>query len=593
MSKKSDPNKNKKIDPITSEVILGSFQTISEEMSTALVRSAYSTNIKERKDCSCAVFDKRGNLVVLAENIPIHLGSMQGLMNRIGDSLDDWDFKDGDILIANDPYLGGGSHLPDVTLVKPVFFKENLIGFSANIAHWTDVGGRSPGAGTAGDSTEIFQEGVRIPPSRLYRAGKTQMDMKEILLSNMRNREEREGDLRAQVASLRLGERRLKELYDMYGKTQVEEVIKDIYQYSRQWLEKSLSEMPEGTSFFEDVMDDDGVDKENLKIKVSIHISHQPFPRIEFDFSGTDEQASGGINMVWQALLATVYYSVKAVIAPGIHMNHGFMNPIQVKAPRGTLVNAEQPAAVGGRTDTAQRVADVIFGALSKVVPEKVTAASNGATTAVIFGGTKALSGRDFVYVEALGGGMGARKAKDGQDGVQVNITNTSNLPIEAMELEYPLRVLKYELVPDSGGAGCFRGGLGIRKIIQALVPMMFSAHSDRHKVSPWGLFKGRSGERGSFVLHRKSGETQTLRSKASGIAVKKGDELFFCTAGGGGYGSPYKRNVELVRKDVLNGKVSKAKAREEYGVVITESGDVDQNATKKIREDHYHKEHK
>jgi len=580
-----------KIDPITSEVILSSFQTISDEMSTALVRSAYSTNIKERKDCSCAIFDPQGKLIVLAENIPIHLGSMQGLMNQIGENLDDWEFEAGDILIANDPYLGGGSHLPDMTLVKPVFWKKDLMGFTANIAHWTDVGGRSPGVGTAGDSTEIFQEGVRIPPSRLVKSGELQQELLELLLSNMRNRDEREGDLRAQIASLKLGERRLKEVIDQYGKNKVEKVIEDIFQYSQHWLEKSLSKIPEGTYSFEDVMDDDGVDKENLKIKVSIHISHKPSPFIEFDFSGTEGQASGGINMVWQALLATVYYSVKAVIAPQIRINHGFMRPVKIKAHSGTLVNADEPAAVGGRTDTAQRVVDVIMGAFSKVVPDKVIAASNGATTAVIFGGTKALSGKDFVYVEALGGGMGSRKQKDGQDGVQVNITNTSNLPIEAMEMEYPLRVLRYELVPDSGGPGRFRGGLGIRKDVQALVPLTFSSHSDRHKVSPWGLFKGKPGGKGKFVFYRKSGKKKTLSSKASGISIKKDDVLSFRTAGGGGYGSPYKRNPEKVRSDCTNGKVSREKARSEYGVVITDNGEVDQEATQNFRNKQKEKE--
>ena len=573
-----------KIDPITSEVILSSFQTISDEMSTSLVRSAYSTNIKERKDCSCAIFDQKGNLIVLAENIPIHLGSMQGLMTQISENLNDWEFESGDILIANDPYLGGGSHLPDMTLVKPVFIKGDLSGFTANIAHWTDVGGRSPGVGTAGDSTEVFQEGIRIPPCRLVKGGDFQQDMLDIILSNMRNQEERQGDLRAQIASLKLGEKRLKEVYEMHGKKRVKKVIEDIYGYSQQWLEKSLSKIPEGTYSFEDLMDDDGVERENLKIKVSVKISHQPSPSIEFDFSGTDDQASGGINMVWQALLATVYYSVKAIIAPEIHINHGFMRAIHIKAPLRSLVNADEPAAVGGRTDTAQRVVDVIMGAFSKVLPEKVTAASNGATTAVIFGGTKALSGKDFVYVEALGGGMGSRKEKDGQDGVQVNITNTSNLPIEAMEMEYPLRVLSYGLVADSGGAGRFRGGLGIHKRIQALVPLTFSAHSDRHEICPWGLFKGKPGGKGSFVLQKQSGDKKILRSKASGISIKKDDVLSFKTAGGGGYGSPLKRNVDLVKEDYVNGKISREKARSEYGVVITKQGKVDIQATKELR---------
>ena len=584
LNEQVDPMKNNS-DPILSEVILNAFQAISEEMSVSLIRSAYSTNIKERKDCSCAIFDKKGQLVVLAENIPIHLGSMQGLMDKIGRNSSDWEFRPGDILIANDPYLGGGSHLPDVTLVKPVFMNKDLIGFTVNIAHWTDVGGRTPGAGTAGDATEIFQEGIRIPPSRLFRKGNLQKDLWNIILSNVRNRDEREGDLRAQVASLKLGERRLAEVYETYGKDTVRTVIKYIYQYSQKWMEKTLRKVPHGSCSFKDVMDDDGVEKERLKIKVAVRTAHTPTPFIEFDFSGTDSQASGGINMVWPALLATVCYSVKAIIGPEIPMNHGFMRPVRIKAPKGTLVNAVEPAAVGGRTDTAQRVVDAIMGAFSKRLPNKVTAASNGATTAIIFGGTKSRSGRDFVYVEALGGGMGARNTKDGQDGIQVNITNTSNLPVEAMEMEYPLQVLTYELVPDSGGPGRFRGGLGIRKDIRSLVPLLFSAHSDRHKVAPWGLFGGKPGEKGRFVLYRKTGREERLASKSSGISIDKGDVLTFQTAGGGGCGPPFDRDLESVQSDYLNGKITGEKAKSEYGVVLTEEGEIDACATEKLRE--------
>lgn len=288
--------------------------------------------------------------------------------------------------------------------------------------------------------------------------------------------------------------------------------------------------------------------------------------------------------MVWSALLATVFYSVKAIIATDIPLNEGFQRPIQIEAPEGSLVNAQEPAPVGGRTDTCQRVVDVILGALSQVIPERVVAASNGATTAIIFGGTKALSGRDFVYIEALGGGMGARASKDGMDGVQVHITNTSNLPIEAMEMEYPLRVLRYELVPDSGGPGKYRGGLSIRKDIQALKPVLFSAHSDRHRIPPWGLKGGLYGGRGRFLLNPNSPEKQVIASKVSDVLVREADVISIQTAGGGGFGSPLERDPELVAYDCLQGKVGYQDARDRYGVALTEEGTVNQKITSKLR---------
>jgi N-methylhydantoinase B len=482
------------MDPITTEVVGNAFQSIAEEMGVALVHSAYSTNIKERRDCSCAVFSSDGGLISLAEHIPIHLGSMQGLMTEITQNRISLELSPGDVIIANDPYRGGGSHLPDIALLKPVFYQNSKVAFVGNIAHWSDVGGRSPGVGTSGDSTEILQEGVRIPPLRIVSNGQVRNDLLELLLLNMRDRHERLGDFRAQLAALQLGERRLHELFDRFGTTTIASSIAELYAYSERRLRTAIKEIPGGTYRFADQMDDDGVSDKPLDVKVSVTKSQDTPPTIVFDFTGTSVQAVGGINMARPALLATVFYSVKAIIAPDIPINEGFQRPIQIKAPEGSLVNAQEPAPVGGRTDTCQRVVDVIMGALSQVNPERVVAASNGATTAIIFGGTVALSGREFVCVEALGGGMGARASKDGMEGVQVHITNTSNLPIEAMEMEYPLRVLHYGLVPDSGGPGKYRGGLSIRKDIQALKPVIFSAHSDRHRIPPWGLKGGLVG---------------------------------------------------------------------------------------------------
>lgn len=573
------------IDPITAEVVGNALQSIAEEMGVALVRSAYSTNIKERRDCSCALFATDGNLVALAEHIPIHLGSMQGLMEKVVASLETWGLQPGDVIIANDPFRGGGSHLPDITLLQPVFFHGKLVAFICNIAHWSDVGGRSPGVGTAGDSTEIYQEGIRIPPTRIIAQDQVHKEILDLLLINMRGKEERLGDFRAQIASLRLGERRLLELYNTYNIDTIEEAIDELLKYSEKRLRKALLNIPSGTYSFKDAMDDDGYLESPIPLEVMITVTKKPEPTICFDFTGSASQARGGINMVWSALLATVYYSVKAIIAPEVPPNAGFQRPIIIKAPPGCLVNAAEPAAVGGRTDTCQRVVDVIMGALSQVIPDRIVAASNGATTAIIFGGTQALSGQDFVYVEALGGGMGASLRQDGADGIQVHITNTSNLPVEAMELEYPLRVLRYCLVPDSGGPGKYRGGMSIRKDIQMLAPVLFSAHSDRHRIPPWGLAGGQPGGCGQFLLNAGAPKEQTIRSKISGLLINKDETISIQTAGGGGFGSPSERNPRLVAQDYREGKVSFRQAHDVYRVKLSAKGQIDFDATKRLRE--------
>jgi N-methylhydantoinase B len=288
--------------------------------------------------------------------------------------------------------------------------------------------------------------------------------------------------------------------------------------------------------------------------------------------------------MVWAALEATVLYSMKAIFTPDVPVNAGFYKIINIEAIKGSLVNAKEPAPVGGRTDTCQRVVDVIMGAMSKIIPNKIVAASTGATTALIFSGTKSLTGKDFIYVEALGGGLGARAKKDGIDGIQVHITNTSNLPIEAMELEYPLMVLHYGLVPDSCGAGKTRGGLSIRKDFKILKPLFFSGHSDRHKIPPWGLMEGSPGGCGDFTLNPETKNEQVINSKISNFLIKKGDILRITTAGGGGFGSAIMRDPDLVLNDYSLDKISEKEARDEYGVILTNYGTIDYDLTFKLR---------
>jgi len=576
--------KRAQLESVTSEVVGNALVSIAEQMGMVLVRSAYSTNIKERKDCSSAVFGPKGRLVALAEHIPLHLSSMQGLIAEIAEKSGIWCLKAGDVIIANDPYKGGGSHLPDITLVQPVFYEGNMVAYIANIAHWSDVGGRLPGVGTAGDSTELLQEGLRIPPTRIISEGVIRTDNLDFILINMRNRTERLGDFHAQVASLRLGERKVMDLFKRYGTETINACIEEILDYGERQLKAAILDVPEGDYDFEDALDDDGITDNTLAIRVLVSISHEPEASICFDFNGTETQAQGGINMVWSALLASVFYALKAILVPEVPLNAGFQRPIKIKAQEGSVVNAQEPAAVGGRADTCQRVVDTIMGAFGKVVPEKIVAASNGATTAIIIAGTKSMTGRNFVFVEALGGGMGARFNRDGMDGIQVHITNTSNLPIEAAELEYPIRILHYGLVPDSGGPGEFRGGLAIRKDIEFLHPVLFSAHSDRHRISPWGVRGGLSGSCGKFVLDPDSPTERILPSKTSGIKIDRNQILRVFTAGGGGYGEPTLRNPQNAAVDRVLAKVSDRQLREIYGVEVSPQGEIDWRATQALR---------
>lgn len=571
------------VDPITTEVLRHALQGIAEEMGVTLIRTAYSTNIKERRDCSCALFSSQGELVALAEHIPIHLGSMLGLMKKICEKYPLTSLSPGDIIITNDPYQGGGSHLPDVTLVQPVFASQQLVGFVANIAHWADIGGAFPGGGTAGAASEIYQEGFRIPPLFLYRQGQFQREMAQLILTNLRHRREREGDLRAQLASLHRGAKRLEELVLSYGPETINNSLQALFKYSETRLRQQILSIPPGEYKFHDYLDDDGCSPKPLKIQVKILVEHAPRPSLFFDFTGTARQAEGGVNMVMVALEASVFYTIKALLAPDIPMNAGFQRPLKIFAPPGTLVNAQEPAAVGGRTDTCQRVVDVLLGAFSEALPEKVIAASNGATTALIFGGTKKLSGQEFVYIEALGGGLGARSKRDGLDGLQVHITNTSNLPVESLETEYPLRVLRYGLVRNSGGAGKHRGGLGISKEIMVLTPVLFSAHADRHRFRPWGLKGGLPGQSGQFLVRSARKKRKKIPSKINGLLLQPGDTLIARTAGGGGYGSPLERPPEKVLQDFIAGKITRSHARQAYGVEI-KGKKIDQTATRQLR---------
>jgi N-methylhydantoinase B len=517
------------MDRITLEVIGSALLSIAEEMGTALIKASYSSNIKERWDCSTAIFDRDGQVIAQAEHIPMHLGSLLGIVGEIVRRYPPDRLQPGDVFAANDPYTGGGTHLPDITLASPVFVDGALFGFVANIAHHADRTGER--------IRTIYDEGLRIPPIRLVEGGHVREDVLELLLANFALPAERRGDFRAQIAANRLGERRLLDLCQRHGRATVEAAAAEYLAYGERKFRAALATLPSGVYRFADSLDGDGVTPGPIPIAVAIRVDGD---RIHLDFAGSGPQCAGDINVVRLALLATVYYALKAILDPTIPANGGFYRAIEVEAPEGSIVNARPPAPVGWRTQTCQRIADVIFGALAPALPDRVPAAGNGANSAWVFSGTNPRTGRFYVYLETLAGGAGATARADGLDAVQVHITNTSNLPVECLEMEYPLLVEEYALADESGGTGRFRGGLGLRRTIEVLGhDAQFLGTLERAEVPPWGLAGGGPGGRAALVLNPGTSAEQPLPSKVWGHALAPGDRVQIVTPGGGGYGGP------------------------------------------------------
>lgn len=574
----------KTIDPITVEVLGNALLSVAEEMGGTLVRTAYSTNIKERKDCSAAIFNFKGETIAQAEHIPIHLGSMLGIVAEIKKKYSLDKIKPGDMFVANDPYSGGGTHLPDITIAAPVFHDGKLCAFLANIAHHSDVGGRVPGS-MSGDNSSIFQEGLRIPVVKIVDKSEVCQEVLDFIILNCRTPEERRGDLLAQIAANRTGLSRVKELFCKYGSDIVEAGMEELMNYAERKMLSGIKKIPVGSYEFTDYLDDDGIDidGEPLKLHAKVMVEEDS---ITIDFTGTCGQVKGAINVVESALKATVYYAMKAIVDPTLPANAGYYRPIRIIAPKGSIVNPQPPAAVAARTDACQRIVDVVFGAMAQAVPEKVVAGCNSAMSTVVFSGVDPRTNRFYVYPESLGGGMGARSNKDGMDGVHVHITNTSNLPVECLESEYPLLVERYELRNDSGGAGKYKGGMGFRRDYRVLAETVFSSHADRQKLPPWGLFGGLEGAMGRFVINPDTDKEVVLKSgKVSDVILKKGDILSAQTPGSGGYGNPLERDVNSVLKDVLEGKINLNTAQKVYRVVIDPlKKEVDMEATCKLR---------
>ncbi len=552
------------VDPVTLEVVRNATAAISEEMNAALIRTGYSPNIKERRDCSCALFDADGRMVSQAENMPVHLGAMPFSVEAAIDRFPPETLRPGDAVLLNDPFHGG-AHLPDLTLVTPVFRDDVLLGFAANRAHHADVGGSRAGS-VAADSTEIYQEGVRIPPVKLYRGGEIDDDLARTILANVRTPDERRGDLRAQRAANETAVRRLRELADEYGVETFADAIREVQDYSERRMRTEIDRLPDGTYTFEDVLDDDGRGNEELPIRAAVEIDGDD---VRVDFAGTAPQTAGPVNAVFAVTASATYYVVRCVTDPEIPPNDGCYRPVEIDTPTASLVDASPPAAVvGGNLEASQRITDVLLGAFAKVVPDRVVAGSQGTMNNVTFGGVDPRTDRPYAFYETQAGGFGGRASGDGMDAVHVHMSNTMNTPAEVLQTAYPLAVDRYELRMDSGGAGEHRGGMGLRRDITVRGhEATFSLLADRRTRPPYGVAGGEDGSPGADYLLR-DGEARRLPQKTT-LDLSDGDTVSVRTPGAGGYGDPEERDPEAVRRDVQSGKISLESAIEDYGVEL------------------------
>jgi N-methylhydantoinase B len=540
-----------KTDPVKLEIFKSLYSSVAEEMGVSLRRSAFSPNIKERRDYSCAVFNSEGVLIAQGDHMPVHLGSMPMSVKA---ALETLDLQPGDIAVLNDPYAGG-THLPDVTMVAAVFDEgkrqkakgkrqkfahrppatnHRPLFYVANRAHHADIGGATPGS--MGRADEIYQEGLRIPPVRLMIGGEVNADVMRLISANVRLPEERQGDLTAQLGAIATGQNRLLEIVERYGFQEAHLYASRLIAYTGEMMRRVIRQLPDGVYGAEDFLDDDGYSDEPVRIKVNIKIKGD---KATVDFSGSAPQLRGPINAVEAITVSGVYYVFRCLIAADVPASWGIMEPIEVIVPEGTIVNARPPAAVaGGNVETSQRIVDVLLLALSKAT-NLVPAASQGTMNNLTIGGIDSRTNRAFAYYETVAGGMGARDGLAGLDAIHTHMTNSLNTPAEAMEYDFPMRVRRYSIRKESGGAGKFYGGEGVIREIELLTDAQVTILSDRRKTLPYGLKGGQSGKAGRTILISKEGET-VLAGKES-VQAKAGDRVRIETPGGGGYGKKRK----------------------------------------------------
>ena len=581
-------------DPIELEIFKNLYHSIAEEMGAALRRTAFSPNIKERRDYSCAVFDGAGEVIAMGDHMPVHLGSMPMSVQA---AIDAGPMQPGDVVMLNDPFRGG-THLPDITLVAPVYVqsrarahpgyarpvgmpKQDKTGvpyilpalrevgssiernrrdssgricpdfYVASRAHHADVGGAY--AGSMGLCREIYQEGVRIPPVTLMRAGVTDRDILAMLLNNVRTPEEREGDLGAQIAACHTGAERLREVCTRYGVERAKRAGADLLAYAEELMRSFLQRVPAGEYRAQDFLDNDGISDRPVKIAVAIKVHRAKQPSsgakhhggghpghiVTVDFSGSDPQVEGSVNAVAAITYSACFYVFRCLLAEDVPAAAGLMRPIKVIAPEGTIVNARPPAAVaGGNVETSQRIVDVLLRALARAIPDRIPAAASGTMNNLTIGGIDPRTGKPFTYYETIAGGMGARPGKPGVSGIHTHMTNSLNTPAEALEYAYPLRVRSYSLRSESGGTGKFRGGDGIVREIEVLTDCEVTLLADRRSRGPWGLGQGADGAAGKASVVRRDGLLEAMPGKFS-TRLRAGERIRIETPGGGGWALP------------------------------------------------------
>jgi N-methylhydantoinase B len=566
------------LDPVQFEVIRNALIEVAEEMGLTLRRSAYSTNIKTRADFSCVIFD--AELRFLASNFAqaTHLGSMYRMVPMVVRDYGPENIGPEDTIMANDPYLGG-VHLNDIALISPVHHRGELFGYVANIAHHVDVGGGAPGS--IGAFREVYQEGVIISPVKIVADGEIVHDVMRLVLSQIRSKHETAGDFRAQVAALKTGIRRLGELLDRYGHETVSFYANELIEYTERRTRRGISALPRGTFTAGGQVDNDGFTTDPVRLAAKVVIGED---EILFDFEGSDRQRRAPVNSTMAMTLSACAYVLKCLIDPDIPANEGFYRVLRINAPLGSVLNCKHPSAIVGGFETHIRLVETILKALAPALPEEIPAATKGMLCHAGFGGPDPETGEYFCFLETLAGGYGGRHGSDGPDAVQVHGQNTQNAPIEEMELNYPVRIVRYQLVEDSDGPGKWRGGLGVRRDYEFPErPVSFTILADRDRQGPHGLFGGLPAACAEYVLNPDD-EGRRLGSKTT-VELAPGDVLSYRTAGGGGYGPPSERDPQLVLADVRGGKVSIERAREIYRVAVDASAwIVDRSATELLR---------
>ncbi|MCZ6634799.1 MAG: hydantoinase B/oxoprolinase family protein [bacterium] len=568
-----------RVDPIAFEVIRNALVEATEEMAVALKHSAYSTNIKTRADFSCVLFDRQLQPVAQCFAQPTHLGSLVELVPKAVRQYGVENLGPGDAILTNDPY-SGGVHLNDITLISPVYCGDERFGYVANVAHHVDVGGGAPAS--VGAFQEVYQEGVIIPPVKLVRGGEIVSDVFRLVLSQIRSKHETAGDLRAQIAANNTGMRRLNALVDRRGSETVIFYIDELIAYTERRTRAEVARLPKGVFSAEGCVDNDGFTDRPVPLVARIVIADDG---VLFDFTGSEPQRRAPVNSTYAQTYSACAFVLKCLIDPDVPVNAGFYRLVRMVAPEGTVVNCTTPAPVVGGWETQARLTDVMLKALSEALPDRMPAGTKAMICHAGFGGTDPRTGDYYCFLETMAGGFGGRATSDGPDAVQTHGQNTENAPIEETEMNYPLRILRYELVEDSDGAGRHRGGLGLRRDYVFLDHRVsFTILADRDRWGPWGLFGGLPGRKASYLLISE-GEVTRLGSKVT-LDLAPGDVISYRTCGGGGYGPPEERDPHLVLRDVREGKVSPERAREVYRVAIdTDGWTVDEAETAGLRE--------